>query len=65
MHTLDAPTTLDVSASDSPFTLDEELASAVDITLPPSRCMEDSKDNLVLVLGSWNIVARIFPEAIL
>jgi hypothetical protein len=43
---------LAVSATLSPFAADEDCMSEQLITVPPSRCIEDSKDNRVRVLGS-------------
>ena len=50
-----------MSASVSPFAADVAFDVANPTTFPPSLFIADSKDNLVLVLGSKNNVAKIFP----
>ena len=53
-----------VSPSVSPLCIDEDVASAIPIDVPPSSAMADSKLSLVLVLGSKNKYPRVLPLAI-
>src|SRR5208283_2479474 len=50
-----------MSAMLSPLAKEVDFGSATEMTLPPSRCIADSKESRVRVLGSKKMVAITLP----
>ena len=55
-------TTRIVSASVSPFAIEQASTLLTEMEVPPRRAMADSKDIRVRVLGSKKRTARILPS---